>query len=88
VRTTPSSTVCSHTFFSVESNGLTALNRTLAAWDAAVLQSVPIAPWCTADGLIHVARGLIFRNVVQIVIERERSKCQWTYKVPELALLR
>ena len=41
-----------------------AIARADVALDAAILQPVPIAPGCTADGLIHVARGLSFENVL------------------------
>ena len=40
-----------------------AITRADIALDATVLQSVPITPRFDVDGLIHVARGLSFRNV-------------------------
>jgi hypothetical protein len=40
-----------------------AIARADIALDATILQRVPIAPGCTADGLIHVAHGLSFENV-------------------------
>ena len=41
-----------------------AVARADVALDAAVLQDVPIAPRFTLDGLIHVAAGLGFRDLI------------------------
>ena len=41
-----------------------AIARADVALDAAVLQDVPIAPRFTLDGLIHVAVGLGFRDLI------------------------
>src|SRR5215471_788525 len=65
-----------------------AITRADVALDAAIFQRVPIAPRCTADGLIHVARGLSFENAFEMVISRKRDKCQRTQELPERVPLR
>ena len=48
-----------------------AIARADVALDAAILQDVPIAPRFALDGLIHVALGLSFRNMSEMVIRRK-----------------